>query len=91
MNSLNKIIENLNVLEICTVKQSYHEPSLFKRIKCASNYEIIEIAKFNINSKYKFNFIFSAFNQKLSQSELKKIKKKINSADVIILHSWKGK
>ena len=30
MKGLNEIIKDLNVVEICTVKQSYHEPALLK-------------------------------------------------------------
>ena len=91
MAGLNQIIKNLNVLEICTIKQSYHKPALLKRFNCAKNYEIIEIDRFNINSNYKFNFIFSAYNQKLSQAKLKELKTKIYTSDIVILHSWKGK
>jgi len=91
MTGLNEIIKDLNVVEICTVKQSYHEPALLKRFKSSFNYEIIEIDRFNIKSNYKFNFIFSAYNQKLSQPKLKELKTKIYTSDIVILHSWKGK
>ena len=91
MNNLNKIIRNSKVLEICTLAQSYHQSAILKRNECAKAYEIIEINNFNLNANYKFNFIFSSFNQKIKLSKLNEIKIKIKNSDVIILHSWKGK
>ena len=58
ITGLNEIIKDLNVVEICTVKQSYHEPALLKRFKCSQNYEIVEIDRFNINCNYKFIMFF---------------------------------
>ncbi len=91
MNNLLNLINNQNVLEVCTVKQNYHKPALIERKIHANIYKVIEINIFNRNSNYKFNSLFSVYKQNILDSDLDYIKSYIDKFDIIILHSWKGK